>query len=88
MFISLNKKFIYTIAAFFLFTAILFIYTFYIIYGIRFQEELKSNINRNKHYMEMLNENNTLRQEIFKIIEDNPNIKTSDEIKNLSLIHI
>lgn len=82
MFISLNKKFIYTIAAFFLFTAILFIYTFYIIYGIRFQEELKSNINRNKHYMEMLNENNTLRQEIFKIIEDNPNIKTSDEIKN------
>lgn len=81
MFISLNKKFIYSIVTFFLLTAALFIYTFYIIYGIRFQEELNSNISRNRHYMEMLRENNTLRKEIYNIVEKYPGIETGDFIK-------
>lgn len=81
MFISLNKKFIYSIVSFFLLTAALFIYTFYVIYGIRFQEELNSNISRNRHYMEMLRENNTLRKEIYNIVEKYPNIKNEDFIK-------
>lgn len=81
MFVSLNKKFIYTIAFFFLFTAVLFIYTFYIIYGIRFQEELKSNLTRNQQYLEMLSENNALRKEIRLIAEGNPQLKMSDYLK-------
>lgn len=81
MFVSLNKKFIYTIAFFFLFTAILFIYTFYIIYGIRFQEEQKSTLTRNQQYLEMLSENNMLRKEIRAIIENNPKLNISDFLK-------
>lgn len=81
MFVSLNKKFIYTIAFFFLFTAVLFIYTFYIIYGIRFQEELKSNLTRNQQYLEMLSENNALRKEFRLIAEGNPQLKMSDYLK-------
>lgn len=81
MFVSLNKKFIYTIAFFFLFTAVLFIYTFYIIYGIRFQEELKSNLARNQQYLEMLSENNALRKEFRLIAEGNPQLKMSDYLK-------
>lgn len=81
MFVSLNKKFIYTIAFFFLFTAVLFIYTFYIIYGIRFQEELKSNISRNQQYLELLYENNTLRKEVHQLAVKNPNLKITDYLK-------
>ena len=54
MFFSLNKKFIYTIAIFFIFTAVLFVYTFYIVYGSKIQEEQKSTILRNQQYLELL----------------------------------
>lgn len=68
MFFSLNKKFIYTIAIFFLFTAIIFVYTFYIVYGNKIQEEQKSTILRNQQYLELLYENINLRKDLNKII--------------------
>lgn len=64
MFFSLNKKFLYTIAIFFLFTAIIFLYTFYIVYGNKIQEEQKSTILRNQQYLELLYENINLRKEL------------------------
>lgn len=64
MFFSLNKKFLYTIAIFFLFTAIIFVYTFYIVYGNKIQEEQKSTILRNQQYLELLYENINLRKEL------------------------
>lgn len=81
MFISLNKKFIYSIISFFLITAFLFIYTFFIIYGVRYQEELKANISRNQQYIDILNENSTLRREIRQIIENNHQIAISSFLK-------
>lgn len=81
MFVSLNKKFIYTIITFFLFTAVLFIYTFYMVYGIRFQEEQKSNLSRNQQYIELLYENNTLRNELKKIIQNDPEIEIASSTK-------
>ena len=81
MFVSLNKKFIYTIVTFFLFTAILFIYTFYTIYGVRFQEEQKANLTRNQQYLELLYENNGLRNELENIVKNNPGIKISAAFK-------
>lgn len=80
MFVSLNKKFIYTIFFFFLFTAILFIYTFYVIYAIRFQEEQKSNLIRNQQYIEILGENSSFKRELNQIIENHPQI-VSENIK-------
>lgn len=68
MFFSLNKKFIYTIAVFFLFTAVIFVYTFYIVYGNKIQEEQKSTILRNQQYLELLYENINLRKDIHKIV--------------------
>ena len=81
MFVSLNKKFIYTIVTFFLFTAILFVYTFYIIYGVRFQEEQKSNLTRNQQYLELLYENNGLRSELENIIQNHPDIEISTALR-------
>lgn len=68
MFFSLNKKFLYTIALFFLFTAIIFVYTFYIVYGNKIQEEQKSTILRNQQYLELLYENITLRKDLNDIV--------------------
>ena len=68
MFFSLNKKFIYTIAIFFIFTAVLFVYTFYIVYGSKIQEEQKSTILRNQQYLELLYENINLRKDINRLV--------------------
>lgn len=68
MFFSLNKKFIYTIAIFFIFTAVLFVYTFYIVYGSKIQEEQKSTILRNQQYLELLYENINLRKDLSRLI--------------------
>ncbi len=64
MFTSLNKKLIYTIGSFFLFTSLIFVYSFYFTYGIRLQEELKSNIERNQQFVGLLYENHTLKKEL------------------------
>lgn len=84
MFFSLNKKFIYTIAIFFLFTAALFVYTFYNVYGSKMQEEQKSTFIRNQQYVEILYQNVSLRKELERI-NANKNIKISEEV--LSLLH-
>ena len=77
MFISLNKKLIYTIGSFFLFTALIFIYSFYFTYGIRLQEELKSNIERNQQFISLLYENSRLKKDI-----DTISGKYNTEIRN------
>lgn len=80
MFISLNKKFIYTIVIFFIITALIFLYSFYLTYGLRFQNELKANIARNQEYINLLYENNLLKKEIKQITTKYPNINFSKKI--------
>lgn len=91
MFFSLNKKFIYTVTIFFLFTAIIFVYTFYIVYGNKIQEEQKSTILRNQQYLELLYENITLRKDLSKIVlaghgslldQENNHLKSTIVIKD------
>lgn len=69
MFFSLNKKFIYTLALFFIFMAVIFVYTFYIVYGSKIQEEQKSTILRNQQYIELLYENINLRKDISQLLD-------------------
>lgn len=83
MFVSLNKKFIYTIVSFFLFTAILFIYTFYIIYGIRFEEEQKSNLSRNNQFIELLYENGAMRKEIKTLKAKDQDLVLNENIQKI-----
>ena len=80
MFVSLNKKFIYTIITFFIFTAIIFLYSFYQTYGLRFQKELKQNITRNQQYVDLLYENRIIRRELQNLLKNNPGIKISHNI--------
>lgn len=86
MFISLNKKIIYSIVLLFFFTSIIFIYTFYKVYGNKIQEEQLQNINRNQQYFTLLNKNINLTKELHQIIKMYPQIKTSDSdfLKNVN----
>lgn len=80
MFVSLNKKFIYSIVIFFMITALIFLYSFYLTYGLRFQDELKNNISRNQQYVNLLYENNLMRKELKKISNFYPQVKISQPL--------
>ena len=84
MFFSLNKKFIYTISVFFIFISVIFLYAFYILNLSKIQEEQKNTISRNQQYIEMLYENINLRKELVQIGKQNPAIKFSTKIKELT----
>ena len=84
MFFSLNKKFIYTISLFFIFTSVIFLYAFYSINLSKTQEEQKSIVSRNQQYIEILYENITLRKELASIENNHPQIKFSNKIKELT----
>lgn len=83
MFVSLNKKFIYTIVIFFAVTAIIFLYSFYLTYGVRFQEELKTNIARNQQYINLLYENNLMKKELIKLQKQLPQGVIEKDSNNL-----
>mgnify|MGYP001119266650 CR=1 FL=1 len=87
MFISLNKKIIYSITIFFFITSIIFVSTFYMIYGNKIQEEQLINIQRNQQYINLLYKNVTLNKELRHILEQNKHLKISNQgiLDNLSL---
>lgn len=82
MFVSLNKKIIYTISLFFLLTSLIFIYTFYIVYGNKIQEEQESNIKRNQQYIQLLMENISISKELQAIIIKNKNIHIDPNVRH------
>ncbi len=82
MFVSLNKKIIYTMLLFFLLTAVIFVYTFYIVYGSKIQEEQRSNIQRSQQYLELLVENISYGRELQQIISENKDIHIDASIKD------
>ena len=83
MFFSLNKKFIYTISAFFILISVIFLYAFYLINLSKIQEEQKNTISRNQQYVEMLYENISLRKELAQIVRQNSNIQPSSKLQEL-----
>ncbi len=80
MFVSLNKKFIYSIVIFFIFTGLLFIYTFYLAYGKKMEEEQQSTLTRNQQYLELLIENINLRRNLRSILSQEPDLRKYAEI--------
>lgn len=67
MFVSLNKNNL-QYPVFFIISSLIFIYTFYIVYGNRIQEELRSNIQRNQQYIDLLYQNINLSNELRNAI--------------------
>ncbi|MBQ9731970.1 MAG: HAMP domain-containing protein [Alphaproteobacteria bacterium] len=78
MFISLNRKIIYTILLLFLVTAMIFISTFYMVYGNKIQNEQLASIQRNQQYIDLLYRNINISKELRQIINSHPDIKISN----------
>lgn len=87
MFFSLNKKFIYTISIFFLLTSVIFMYTFYILYGNKIQEEQKAILQRNQQYTELLYENITLKNELKFLLQTHPQLPVSSKLSEILSLH-
>ncbi|MBE6444783.1 MAG: HAMP domain-containing protein [Alphaproteobacteria bacterium] len=86
MFVSLNRKIIYTILSLFLVTSLIFGYTFYLIYGNKIQNEQLYSIQRNQQYIDLLFKNINVIREFRNILHNNPNIKIDETLyKNLYL---
>lgn len=81
MFVSINKKIIYSILFFFLITSVIFVSTFYIVYGSKVQEEQLSNMQRNQQFVNMLLKNINLYKELRDISENNKNIHISKSLQ-------
>lgn len=81
MFVSLNKKIIYSIIFLFIITSLIFVYTFYIVYGNKIQEEQLYNIQRNQHYVDLLLKNTILTKELRAISSQNKNINISANVR-------
>ena len=84
MFVSLNKKFLYTVVIFFSITALIFLYSFYITYGVRFQNELRASILRNQQYINLLYENNLMKKEFMKMGHPFPTTRTENNNNTIS----
>lgn len=82
MFVSLNKKIIYSILMFFLMISIIFVYTFYFIYGTKIQKEQQNSIQQNQQFLELLSQNISFSKELQNVLEKNPNYQFKNkEIK-------
>lgn len=86
MFVSLNKKIIYSIITLFIFTSLVFSFAFYKVYINKIQEEQIQTIQRNQQYINVLYRNIRLNKELNLILAANPKISLSDPsiVENLS----
>ncbi|MBR2033162.1 MAG: HAMP domain-containing protein, partial [Alphaproteobacteria bacterium] len=84
MFVSLNRKIIYTILSLFLVTAAIFASTFYLVYGNKIQEEQLYSIQRNQQYIDLLFRSINFSREIKQLVSAHPEItNTYPQLKKL-----
>lgn len=81
MFVSLNRKIIYSILLLFLVTSVIFVYTFYLVYGSKIQEEQFYSIQRNQQYIDLLYRNINISKEMRQILSEHPEIHVDESIK-------
>lgn len=75
MFLSLNRKIIYSMISLFLLSSIIFTSTFYIAYSSKIEKDQQSSITRNIQYSDLLHRNILLIKEIKQLLAKDPNFK-------------
>lgn len=87
MFISLNKKIMYSLFAFMAILAVIFFTIFFNLYSQKLQDNMNSVYMRNQYVVSLLNDNIRLRQTMATLAIEYPKImNNSDYIKNSSEI--
>ena len=75
MFLSLNRKIIYSIFSLFLLSSIIFTTTFYLAYSSKVQLEQQTSITRNVQYSDLLHRNILLIKEIKNLLAKDDKLK-------------
>lgn len=79
MFVSLNRKIIYSIFSLFLLSSIIFASTFYRAYSSKITQDQQATITRNRQYLDLLHRNIILSKEIKLLLNSNKNLKTDKD---------
>ncbi len=83
MFVSLNKKILYTISIFLVLTFTIFLLTFFTVYGRKFIEEQRFSAISTLQISELSYRNIVLEQEINNIIEHNSQVSISEKAQKI-----
>ena len=75
MFVSLNRKIIYSIFSLFLLSSIIFASTFYRAYSSKITQDQQASITRNRQYSDLLYRNVMLIKEIKLLLASDKNFK-------------
>lgn len=87
MFVSLNKKIMYSLFAFMAIVAVIFFVIFFSLYSQKLQDNMNSVYMRNQYVVSLLNDNVRLRQALATLAIEYPKImNASDYINNSSKI--
>ena len=74
MFLSLNRKIVYSILGLFLVSSLIFILTFYTAYSSKIEKDQQASITRNQQYSDLLYHNTNIIKELKNLLTANPNI--------------
>ena len=77
MFVSLNRKIIYSIFSLFLLSSVIFATTFYRAYSSKITQDQQASITRNRQYSDLLHRNIMLTKEIKLLLASDPNFKVN-----------
>lgn len=83
MFLSINKKIVYSISLLLILTSLIFTYSFYKIYLKRFLDQQEVTLVKSSKNASISYENILLKNELLDILSENKNIKLTDTIKHL-----
>ncbi len=77
MFLSLNRKIVYSVFGLLLLSSLLFIFTFYTAYSSKIEKDQLLSIQRNQQYSDLLYRSINLTKELKQILSLHPNIRIS-----------
>lgn len=78
MFLSLNRKIVYSILSLFLISSLLFISAFYIAYSSKIEKDQLASIQRNQQYTDLLYRSINLTKELKQLLAERPDININE----------
>lgn len=87
MFLSLNRKIVYSILGLFLISSLVFTFTFYIAYSSKIEKDQLASIQRNQQYSDLLYRTTNFIRELKTLLNRHPELWLDpDEYKNLTML--
>ena len=87
MFLSLNRKIVYSILGLFLISSLVFTFTFYVAYSSKIEKDQLASIQRNQQYSDLLYRTANFIRELKQLLSQHPELQLNpEEYKNLTML--